>query len=505
MANEKNKDDRIYSILTAAGILTLGEDPPADAVIRTLERLGNLLIGADPLIVEMCRQVAIATFKLGGYCDAPARLIDAALKASPKKEDEQEYTTHGLTPDGSVIIDIVQRGRHLEWVTAKPGTGKVKLVRAVPERVQWPRHTLPWKIPYAKEVEKALTLGAESPFMALFDLFKQRVVLPEPQAQYAVLLATWVLATYRLDEFSYFPELLLEGPPERGKTRIGKAVIFTAFRGIETPSPTPAVIFRNRARHRLGIFLDVTDLPEKLYRSNDIEDLLLHSYERDGVVPRVTHPDAPPPEQIENFAVYGPMILATNKAIKDDSALTSRCIRVPMPEAGGHDVPEALRADEPVTLELRAKCIAWAAHAVASGEVLKPMPRVLKGRLNDLASPLLRVLRVVCPQAIPELIKLLRAGVDVRRKEVSGTKEARVALAIWELRGFVKDLKLANMIVSEHINTTASEGEEISPQQVGYARRSLGLTGTKGGGRGTAYIDWPGDDEAKALHDRYTP
>lgn len=505
MADEKNnKDERIQSILLAAGVLTLGAGPQPDAVLRTLERLGSLLIGADPLIVEMCRQAAITTFKLGDYAEAPARLVDAALKATPKREDETEYVTYGRTQGGAVIIDIVQRGRNLEWVTARPGSGRVRIVETVPERVKWPRHTLPWAIPSVKEVQKAIDLGARSPFEELVFLFKRLAVLPEPQSTYADLLAAWVLATYRLDEFSYFPELLLEGPPERGKTRIGKAVIFTAFRGMATPSPTPAVIFRQRARHRIGLFLDVTDLPGLLYRHPDINDLLLHSYEVGGMVSRVTHPDAPPPEQIENFAVYGPTILATNKTLKDDSALASRCIKITMPEAGGAKVPDALGQDARVALAIRAQCVAWAAQAVADGKTLPQGWREFKGRLNDVWMPLLRVLKVVCPEAMPELIKLVRAGAEVQKKEVSGTKEARVAVAMWELHESVKGLQLANAIVVEHINKTASEGEEITSQQVGYARRSLGLHGRKGGARGTAYIDWPGDDVVKKLYDRYS-
>ena len=506
MASNGNNDkgERIDNILNAAGILVLGAKPRPDEILPALERLGSLLIGADPLIVEMCRQAAVATFKLGHYCDAPSRMVDAALKATPKREDETEYVTYGTTQGGAVIIDIVQRGRNLEWVTARPGSGRVRIVETVSERVKWPRHTLPWAIPSVEQVQKAIDLGARSPFEELVFLFKRLAVLPEPQTTYADLLAAWVLGTYRLDEFSYFPELLLEGPPERGKTRIGKAVIFTAFRGMATPSPTPAVIFRQRARHRIGLFLDVADLPGLLYRNPDINDLLLHSSEVGGMVSRVTHPDAPPPEQIENFAVYGPTILATNEAIKDESALASRCIRIPMPEAGGEKVPDALGQDARVALAMRAQCVAWAAQAVADGKALPQGWREFKGRLNDLWMPLLRVLKDVCPEAMPELIKLVRAGAEVQKKEVSGTKEARVAVAMWELHEFVKDRKLANVIVVEHINKTASAGEEITSQQVGYARRSLGLHGTKGGARGTAYIDWPGDAVVKELHDRYS-
>jgi len=518
VSKKKNKEaddkyNRVANILAAAGVSSLGEKPHADAVFRVLDRLGHIMYGEnDKLFRAMVEDTVIGIFRLGQYGVSPAKLVAAALKSTPKRTEEGEYITHGPTSDGRVIIDMVQRGPKLEWVVVKPGTGRVTLVGEEPfspsdkvaGKMMWPRCRLPWKgIPKAEDVEEALANGAEAPFMELYEMFKRRVTLPDPQGGYAVMLAAWVLGTYRLDEFTYFPELLIQGKAVRGKTRLGDACIFTAFRGIEMAGITSAVIFRYRTWHGVGLFLDETNLPKTLDKDVDKENLILHAFERGGTVARVTRLDAPPPDQIEDFVAYGPTILSSNNPIKDDSPLMTRCIQVPMPEARERDVPDHLLADERLALQLRAKCVAWAAHAVARGEVLPPHQRVFKGRLHDLATPLLRVLLAVRPEATRGLIKMLRGRELVQKKELIGTLDARVADALWECREKVKGDELANVIVQEYLNKNASEGEEVTSQQIGYARRRLGLSGTKGGARGTAHITWPGDDQIKAIRDRY--
>jgi len=110
------------------------------------------------------------------------------------------------------------------------------------------------------------------------DLFRQRpgargrpyLILPEPQGVWALFCTLWVLAiTSRT--VGVFPTILLEGPTERGKSRLGKALIALARRGMVSPSVTPATLFRMAEFHLFTLFVDVKDVPALMKPGSDFE------------------------------------------------------------------------------------------------------------------------------------------------------------------------------------------------------------------------------------------
>lgn len=486
-------------ILDRAGLSSRsleGGDWPLEAVGRAVRRLRELLAGADPLTRQLCRDGAIRRLKI--VTSSPAKVVDAALSDMAPAEPVLETAADTF---GGGIIDVVREGDKLRWLVAQDG--RVSFEDEHEGREPWARVGLPWKtIPTAEDVKAALEAGGRAPFRELVDLHQARTVLPEPSSGWAALLAAWTLGTYLLDMFEYWPLLLFDGPPERGKTRAAKAVLWPAFRGAYTPSPRAATIFRDRARHRISLLLDIEDLPKMLERGDDIADLLLCSFERDGVIRRCTRPDAEPEKQIETFAAYGATIVATNKPARDTSPLASRCIRISMPEAGRKLVPNALRPDE--ALILRARCLAWRAQMEADGTGLPGVDTEFRGRLRDLAVPLLRILHHVSPDHVQAVEHVLGEADRSRREEFATSWEAMVAIALWQTRD--KALRSGRAYcqdVAAHLNDGLPDSDHLSAQQVGVARRALGLRGGKGGSPPRAYILWPGDEQAKALHDRY--
>jgi hypothetical protein len=441
----------------------------------------------DPLRQETLREGAVQALKAVGI-RSPGRIVDAALQQSVGAE-----TTAMVGTIGPGIVDVVADGGAVA-VVSPTGISEE-------HRVPWALTSLPWRpIPTRAGVEAAIKNGAPAPLDALRRLLTERVVLPKPTGPWASLLAAWILGTYLLHRFTYWPLLLLEGPPERGKTRAGKAIIFPSFRGSFTPSPTPAVLFRDRAYHRVSLLLDVEDLPGALERS-DLGDLILNSFERDGTVRRTTRPDAPPQEQVEEFRTYGATVLVTNKPVKDHAPLRSRCIRVPMPEAGAVVVPDAVIPEEVV--ELRARIMAWASKVMET-----PLPEVdvpFTGRMRDLATPILRVLALVDPDAVDHVVELLEDMDKDRRQEASRSWEARVGVALWDARKKVEGGRLYLEDLLPYVNEGFPEGDHLTTQNIGIARRALGLRSGRGGARGTTYIHWPGEEEAKLIHDRYSP
>ena len=87
------------AILDAAGLSAdalRGGDWPLEAVMATVRRLRELLIGADSLIRELCRSGAIR--RLRAVVDSPQRIVDAALKETAAEDSGAElddFETYG--------------------------------------------------------------------------------------------------------------------------------------------------------------------------------------------------------------------------------------------------------------------------------------------------------------------------------------------------------------------------------------------------------------------------
>lgn len=301
----------IEDLLTACGFDKLGEAPPTGSLESCLKKLQRLWLDEDdPIRRQLLRGSAVDRLQAAGV-SAPARVVDAALDSADSGEADSSTESHiGTLPTG--VVDVVQEGGNLLFAGVEEGRVEFSSAWDDTSTSSWGASAIPWPvIPTKAAVLDALRQDeGVAPWDEWRKLLLTRVVLPEPKEAYASLLCGWGLGTYRLADFAYFPLLMLAGPPERGKTRLGKALIYPGFRGFFSASVTSAVLFRVRAHHRATMFLDVEDLPRNL-SAGDLNDLLLNSFERGGKVGRVTRPDAPPGEQIEWFATYGGTVLRT--------------------------------------------------------------------------------------------------------------------------------------------------------------------------------------------------
>ena len=119
----------------------------------------------------------------------------------------------------------------------------------------------------------------------------------------------------------------------------------------------------------------------------------------------------------------------------------------------------------------------------ADGTQLPELEVSLRGRARDLALPLLRVLAMVAPGELEPVAALL-AHVDAdRRAEAGRSWEARVALALPEAQNLVEAGRLYIKDLAGPVNDGQLESEQLTPQQIGTARRALGLRGGSGGHR----------------------
>jgi len=400
------------------------------------------------------------------------------------------------------VIDVLRGEDGISWLVSTPSGPEI--VDEVDGADEWPLGKLMqvWTLPEEEIVEAHLTQESES--SELWESVKQwikgAVVLPDPQDGWADFLTAWVLGSHLHRRFSYYPMIYLPGEPERGKTRLGKAIIYLAFRGHYSPSLTPATLFRWAEWHKVTLMLDVGSITTVLERG-DMLDLILNRFERHGRISRAIHPDKRPSEQVQSFAVYGPTILLTNEQLRRTHAnVRSRCIEVSMPEAGHVEVPDAMTPED--AKDLFARIVAWAAgnHTTALPQVEMPF----RSRLKDLAKPILQVARLANPKAVQSVIDVLSIQDRERRADNAESWEARVAIALWGCREKVKQNRLFISQLTEEVNKGRDENEKLTPANVGTARRKLGLSGGKGGATGTAYVIWPGDEEVEALYDRYS-
>ena len=110
-----------------------GGDWPLEAVMATVRRLRELLVGADALLREVCRDGAIR--RLRAVVDSPARIVDAALKETAAEDSGAElddFETYGRG-----IVDIVADGSSLRWLVADDSG--IKIEEEYLGREPWPR------------------------------------------------------------------------------------------------------------------------------------------------------------------------------------------------------------------------------------------------------------------------------------------------------------------------------------------------------------------------------
>lgn len=447
------REAAISDLIKVAGLEHIDKDTAPQLVLGAVKKLAAFLAGADKLLKQACAVEAVKRLRGCGIdVESARRYVRTALQGDGTLVDDATFRTFGETSQGATIVDIVQRETgELAWAVAWPASGKVEIVDTLVGRTMWPRSRLPWTgIPYADAVERAWQddgPDGKGLFLELTDVLRQapidaqrhprklHVVLPEPQGVWATTLALWIMASYLAEQFHYFPALLMEGSPELGKTRLAKLLLFLARRGMVTPSPTPASLFRMAEYHLVGLALDVKDLPSMMKPGSDFENLVLGRFERDQKVPRVRTDAQTPIDEVRYHFAYGPSIFISNVRVRDDDPLIGRTIRIAMPEAGDVAVHPAIRADSELALSFRARLVAWAARVAASGMLSgTSLPDFVTGRLGDITRPLIQVAQLVFPDGGPAIAKLLESERAAARDEAIDTWEGKLLVALVELQ-----------------------------------------------------------------------
>ncbi|MEI6152920.1 MAG: hypothetical protein WCQ90_02410 [Deltaproteobacteria bacterium] len=328
-----------------------------------------------------------------------------------------------------------------------------------------PKDKVRWLLPKGSAVQQHFVSDSDTAiFNDLINYFKTISDMPDENHYY--FIAAYVMHTYRIDKFEYSPTLWFYAIPERGKTRTGKAMTYTAYRGVHIITLREAHIIRLAKDLRATLFIDVSDLQQKI-DTNNVDDVLLNRYERGAQIARVLYPDKGPFDDTVYYDIYGATMVATNETVND--ILATRTIQIIMPEAHRQFTDDV----KPLHgLPFRERLLGFRARWMEKD--LPDADKPCLGRLGDILRPIRQIVKIVSPDESWFLTFV--TGVEQKRK-LSGADglDAQVVHAIKESMCTLKKGHILHDDILRKVNVSKSENEKITPQKLGKITARLGF------------------------------
>ncbi len=315
-----------------------------------------------------------------------------------------------------------------------------------------------------------------------------------PSDSYCHLCAVYIFFTYLNQLAQNLPYLWFHGLPERGKSRIVKAMSWLVYRGFYTETLNPAPLFRFSNGFHGTILLDLYDIEKEANRKG-AHDFLLGRYDKGMKVARVTNIESGPYEDTQYFDVSGPTIIATNVQISYQNPLRSRCFQIVMPEARG----KYRNLDhETELLPLKAELLHFRAKYMN-----KPLPDIEKpvsGRLGDMMHPLFAVARLLPDEATIKLESIVEEFKTARNESELESVPGQIIEILYSKREEGESGKLRVAEVCDLLNDNRYGHYPLTPQEIGINLATMGIERRKS--KGTKYIIW--DNEViNGLFTRY--
>jgi hypothetical protein len=400
-------------------------------------------------------------------------------------KDIQNYSAKGKNPNQKPIacasfpglVDIVEnekfqtlflvKGLELTLATEVEREGEV----IVPPE----KKDCPFALGNFKDIKKHYLSDADTQlYREVYERLKIVSILSNDHFYH--LATAYIFFTYLLERVLYYPYLWFFGQPERGKSRIAKAVINLSYRGFYTETLNEAYLFRFADRFKGTIGLDVYEISEKAQKKGSY-DFLLGRFERGGRVARVTNPDKPGFGDTKYFDCWGPTVLATNVEIPAHDPLRSRCLKITMPEARGNYPNNNSIAQ---LTDLKNRLLAFRARNL--DKELREVEKPVAGRLGDIMQPLFYVAQLLPPEAKENLISLIAEFDGERKQSESETLAGKIVQALFDLQSEVTKGRLPFELVEKKVNERIDPRYCFSPQTIGRELSSLGINRIKSHG-----------------------
>ncbi len=468
--------DQQYTIPEVVGLLISWDNankPPLDDAKLLEQKAVSAAKGYAFGCASILQEPLLAQFCVGK--DKCSWLI----RGSKDKQGKPNFFYKARFP---ALVDLVESEGKVTYLVLD-NDGKLTLSGEVTGETCFrpPRkECLPFALPAAGNVlEYAQTDTDAALYQDLIDYFKAAAELPTDK--HYNLIAWWVPHTYLYERFRYSPMLAFVGLPERGKSRLGRAIAAVSYRGIETETLREANLFRWSQDLGATIFLDVRDIQKKAEREKS-EDVLLKRYEQGGKVARVLYPERGPFEDTVYFDIYGPTVIATNETVHN--ILDSRCLPIMMPLSPKTDWRDL---DNGQALRLKERLVAFRARHMA--EPLPNYPKPALGRLGDILQPLGVVMRLVSPNDEGIFVSMTRALWIERLQAKSQSREARLVAVLDEVSAQGDRVSIES--ITELYNKGLPTNHLWSPEKMGREVRKLGFKGgeRRHGGTRTLIVD----------------
>ena len=311
----------------------------------------------------------------------------------------------------------------------------------------------PWLLP---------TEPKDCDFLALFaeiqDYVRKHLVLAKEE-QYDIV-ALWIMATWKVDDFLYCPYILFRGEIESGKTRALNVINRLGYHTIPTVGATPAVVRKQVQWFRCTCAIDQAEdqLNRKFEAGQAMYRLVAAGYKKGMFVARCRegHPD-----KIDYDDPFGFKAFASTKSF--DAAIDSRSIIIDMEEAE----PENLDLDEAWARDLRAKLLYW---RLSEDFIPTIVETQLRGRTRELFMSLLSLGEFTdCKDRVE---KFALEHQLARKMELLDELKAAIVDVVWKQMDTSPD---GRVHISEIKDTLTERGLQISSSFIGRNCSDLGL------------------------------
>ena len=314
-----------------------------------------------------------------------------------------------------------------------------------------------WKLPRWKNIDIE-DIDMQNTYLDLVQIIKDAVVFSDEI--YYHILALWIIASWKQDQWNTIPFLIFRGLIESGKTRALEILRELGYRMMHTGGTTFPALVRATDVYNAGVLLDEIDnkIDKRTESGRAMIDFLKESYKA-GSYYRVA--DLDNQKKIKSYSNYGFKAFAGEKGGYDD-AIFSRSIDFQMeqnyPEIDDmRDVEEDTNRIKTILLNYRYK---------TNNPPKLPDDLILKGRDREIFACIIRT-AIHIGVDYQNIVNFIIDRKKEKEEEYQNTQEYQLLKAVKELEN-IETLDDAPEVISYSDLANHLGWEDKQRQSIGY-------------------------------------